>query len=97
MTDKKALTRFFQAKHIPPSQWKTCDQTLQFNNVLTQLLGVESPALITIRNKTWRKSILKIEWFNATPVYHIETDIASKTPNRRKMNPIFCLPGNWMR
>ena len=31
MTDNKALTRFFQAKHIPPSFWNFCDQTLQFN------------------------------------------------------------------
>ena len=31
MTDDKALTRFFQAKHIPPSLWNFCDQTLQFN------------------------------------------------------------------
>ena len=31
MTDRRALTRFFQAKHIPPSLWKFCDQTLQFS------------------------------------------------------------------
>ena len=31
MTDNKALTRFFQAKHIPPSLWNFCDQTLQFS------------------------------------------------------------------
>ena len=31
MTDNKDLTRFFKAKHIPPSLWNFCDQTLQFN------------------------------------------------------------------
>ena len=34
MTDNKALTRFFQAKHIPPSLWNFCDQTLLFNFIL---------------------------------------------------------------
>ena len=28
MTDKKALTRFFQAKDIPPSIWSFCDHNL---------------------------------------------------------------------
>ena len=43
MTDNKALTRFFQAKHIPPSLWKFCDQTLQFNFLLAHVPGVENP------------------------------------------------------
>ena len=44
MTDKKALTRFFQAKHIPPSLRNFCDQTPQFNFILAHVPGVENPA-----------------------------------------------------
>ena len=47
MTDNKALTRFFQAKHIPPSLWTFCDQTLQFNFLLAHVPGVEIPQRIT--------------------------------------------------
>ena len=44
MTDNKALTRFFQAKHTSPSLWNFCDQTLQFNFILTIIPGVENLA-----------------------------------------------------
>ena len=44
MTDNKALTRFFQAKHIPLPLWNFCDQTLPFNFILTHVPGVENPA-----------------------------------------------------
>ena len=44
MTDNEALTRFFRAKHIPPSLWNFCDQTLQFNFILAHVPGVENPA-----------------------------------------------------
>ena len=37
MTDNKALTRFVQAKHIPPSLWNFCDQTVQFNFIMAQV------------------------------------------------------------
>ena len=36
-TDNKALTRFFQAKHIPPSLWNFCDQTLHSVNLMSTL------------------------------------------------------------
>ena len=39
MTDKKALTRFFQSKRIPPKLWNYCDQTLQFEFVLAHVPG----------------------------------------------------------
>ena len=43
-TESKALTRFFQTEHIPPSLWNFCDQTLQFKFILAHVPGVENPA-----------------------------------------------------
>ena len=44
MTDNKALTRFFQAKPLPPSPWNFCYRTLQFKFNLAHVPGVENPA-----------------------------------------------------
>ena len=44
MPDNEALTRFFQAKRIPPSLWNFCDQKLEFNFTLAHVPSVENLA-----------------------------------------------------
>ena len=38
-TDKRAVTRFFQAKLIPPALWNACDYVLQYNFVIAHVAG----------------------------------------------------------
>ena len=44
LTDKKAVTKFFQAKCVPPSLWNDCDYVIQFNFVITQIPGAQNTA-----------------------------------------------------
>ena len=88
MTDNKSLTRFFQAKHIPPSLWNFCDQTLQFNFLLANVPGVENPAAdylsrIEIRPEDRVHSKLT----DTIPIHRIEIDIASRTPKQEEDEP----------
>ena len=39
MTDSKLVTRFFQAKMIPPPLWNACDFVLQFNFTIGHIPG----------------------------------------------------------
>ena len=36
-TDNRSVTRFFQAKRIPPALWNACDYVLQYNFVIAQM------------------------------------------------------------
>ena len=83
MTDNKALTRFFPAKHIQPSLWKFCDQKLQFNSVLAHVPGVDNLAtdyLSRLEIRPREKICLKLTDFN--PVFQVQIDIASETPKQ---------------
>ena len=85
MTDNEALTRFFQAKHIPPSLWNFCDQTLQFNFILAHVPGVENPAadyLSRLEIRPEERVHLKLP--DSIPVHHIEIEIASRTPKQEE-------------
>ena len=79
MTHNKALTSFFQAKHVPPAFLNLCDQTIQPNFVLGQVLGVDNPAAYYLsRPKTPFKDKIHLKLANSIPVFRIETDIAPK-------------------
>ena len=98
MTDNKALTRFFQARHIPPSLWNFCDQTLQFNFSLAHVPGVESPAadyLFRLEIRPDERVHLKLT--DSIPVHHTEVDIASKTPKQEEDEPDYFPPGEPLR
>ena len=98
MTDNKALTRFFRAKHIPPSLWNFCDQTLQFNFILAHVPGVENPAadyLSRLEIRPEERVHLKIT--DSTPVHHIESEIASKTPKQEEDEPEYFPPSETLR
>ena len=82
MTDNKALTRFFQSKRIPPKLWNYCDQTLQFEFVLAHVPGTENPAadyLSRLDIRPEERIHLKL---NEIPVFHVEIDLASRTPKQ---------------
>ena len=38
-TDNRSVTRFFQAKLIPPALWNACDYVLQYNFVIAHVAG----------------------------------------------------------
>ena len=38
-TDNRSVTRFFQAKMIPPALWNACDYVLQYNFVIAHVAG----------------------------------------------------------
>ena len=38
-TDNRSVTRFFQAKLIPPALWNSCDYVLQYNFVIAHVAG----------------------------------------------------------
>ena len=82
MTDNKALTRFFQAKHIPPSLWNFCDQTLQFKF-----------SRLEIRPE----DCVHPKLTDSIPVHHIEIEIASKTPKQEKDEPDYFPPSETLR
>ena len=43
-TDKRAVTRFFQTKIIPPALWSACDYVLQYNFVIAHVAGAMNTA-----------------------------------------------------
>ena len=98
MTDNKALTRFFQAKHIPPSLWNFCDQTLQFNFILAHVPGVENSAADYLSRLEIRpEERVHLKLTDSIPVHHIEIEIASKTPKQEEDEPDYFLPSETLR
>ena len=88
MTDNKALTRFFQAKHIPPSLWNVCDQTLQFNFLLAHVPEVENPAADYLSRLEIRpEDRVHLKLTDTIPIHRIEIDIASRTPKQEEDEP----------
>ena len=44
LTDKKAVTRFFQTKIVPQALWIACDYVIQFNFVIAHIPGAQNTA-----------------------------------------------------
>ena len=88
MTDNKALTRFFQAKHIPPSLCNFCDQTLQFNFLLAHVPGVENPAADYLSRLEIRpEDRVHLKLTDTIPIHRVEIDIASRTRKQEEDEP----------
>ena len=89
MTDKMALTRFFQTKHIPPSLWHFCDQTLQFNFLLAHVPGFENPPAVDYlsRLEIRPEDRVHLKLTDTIPIHRIEIDIASRTPKQEENEP----------
>ena len=63
LTDNESVTRFFQAKAIPPSLWNACDYVLQFNFIIAHIAGSVNTAadfLSRLALKVTEKIHLKI-------------------------------------
>ena len=100
MRDNKALTRFFhsQVKHIPPSLWNYCDQTLQFNFILAHVPGVDYPAADYLSKLEIRpEERVHLKLTVSIPVHHKEIDIASETPKQEKDEPDYFPPSEPLR
>ena len=83
MTDNKALTRFFQAKQIPPKLWNHCDRALQFDFILAHVPGTENVAADYLSRLDIRpEERVHLKLHDKIPVHHIEVDLASKTPKQ---------------
>ena len=96
--DNKALIRSFHARHIPPSLWNFCDQTLQFNFILAHVPGVENPAVDYLSRLEIRPDErVHLKLTDSIPVHHIEVDIASKTPKQEEDEPDYFSPGEPLR
>ena len=88
MTDNRALTRLFQAKHIPPSLWNFCDQTLRFNFIVAHVPGVENPAADYLSRLEVRpEDRVHLKLTDTIPIHRIEVDIASRTPKQEEDEP----------
>ena len=44
LTDKKAVTRFFQTEIVPQTVWNACDYVIQFNFAIAQIPGTQNTA-----------------------------------------------------
>ena len=85
LTDKKELFRFSQAEQIPPSPWIFFHQTLQFNFVIAHVPGVENPAVEYLSRLEVRPEYrIHLKLSDILPVFHVEIDIASKTPKQKE-------------
>ena len=83
MTDNKALIRFLQSNRIPPKLWNYCDQTLQFDVVLAHVRGTENPAADYLSRFDIRpEERIHLKLHDKIPVFHVEIDLASKTPKQ---------------
>ena len=72
LTDNKSVTRFLQAKAIPPSLWNACDYVLQFNSQIAHIAGSVNTAagfLSRLELKVTERIRLKIrEDVQTTPI-----------------------------
>ena len=93
MTDSKSVTRFFQAKMIPPPSWNACDFVLEFYFTIAHIPGKMNTAadfLSRLGMDPIEKLILKIR--EDIPTKPIEVIIES-TGNAQE-EPVFFDPTN---
>ena len=72
LTDNKSVTRFFQAKAIPPALWNACDYVLHFNFKIAHIarsVNTAADFLSRLELKVTEKICLKIrEDIQTTPI-----------------------------
>ena len=78
LTDNKSVTRFFQAKIIPPTLWNACDYVIQFNFTIAHIPGKNNTAadyLSRLEISPKEKLILRIrEDIPTTPIeLHVQS------------------------
>ena len=76
LTDKKSVTRFFQAIAMPPALWNACDYVLQFNFKRTHITGsvnIASDFASRLELKVTEKLRLKIREDIQTTLIEVPT------------------------
>lgn len=82
LTDNKSLTRFFQAKQVPPTLWNCVDHVLAFNFILGHIPGKANLAadfLSRIHINPEEKLMLKIT--DRIPIHDVKIELSSQTPD----------------
>ena len=76
LTDNKSLTRFFQAKTIPPSLWNYVDRGTAFNIVVTHIPGKANAAADFVsRLQSNPNETLELKLTDRIPIREIEIDV----------------------
>ena len=82
LTDNRSLTKFFQAKTVPPALWNFLDRVLSFDIVVRHIPGAAKAAAdfsSSMNNDSNETFTLKKT--NRIPVKEIEASMTSKTPD----------------
>ena len=82
LTDNKNISRFFQAKTIPPTLWNYIDRVTAFNTVVNHIPGKANAAadfLSRLQSDPNETSELKLT--DRIPVREIEVDVRAKLPD----------------
>ena len=89
LTDNKSLTRFFQAKTIPPALWNYVDRVTTFNIVVAHIPGKANAAADFLsRLQTNPNETVELKLTDRIPVREIEIDIRAKLPDNT-INELF--------
>ena len=89
LTDNKSLTRFFQAKTIPPSLWNYMVRITAFNIVVTHIPGKANAAADFLsRLQSNPNEILKLKLKDRIPIREIAIDVQAKLPDNT-INELF--------
>ena len=89
LTDNKSLTRFFQAKTIPPSLWNYVDRVTAFNIVVAHIPGkANATADFLSRLQSDPNEIIELTLTDRIPIREIEIDVRAKLPDNT-INELF--------
>ena len=82
LTDNKSLTRFFQAKTIPPSLWNFIDRVLSFNIVVGHIPGTANAAADFLsRMETNPNETVELRLTDRIPLRENVFSLSTKTPH----------------
>ena len=89
LTDNKSLTRFCQAKTIPPSLWSYVDRVTTFNIVVAHIPGKANAAADFLsRLQPNSNETVEFKLTDRIPVREVEIDIRAKLPDNT-INELF--------
>ena len=89
LTDNKSLTRFFQAKTIPPSLWNYVDRVTAFNIVVAHIPGKANAAADFLsRLQADPNETIELKRTDRIPIREIEIDVRAKLPDNT-INELF--------
>ena len=82
LTDNRSLTKFFQAKTVPPALWNFLDRVLSFNIVVGHIPGAANAAADFLsRMNNDPNETITLEITDRIPFKEIEVSTTAKTPD----------------